>query len=208
MALPPSQPGPIFKAKTAIQDISDRLRRAFGAAGEIPISLGEQIQLHARVADVTEPGNSPYRGRFFAASIAAQLAAVGSTAWALRNNDQVVYTHILYSSVAAAGDTFSVFNLDPTTAPLNVPTFQCGVWTDQRRNVGDRPPLLDNNNLYIADATAYGTAHRVFTLNGAAAAAVGVIPVFIHAFAGATLVFQNNLGAGKVIGISVFGKIF
>lgn len=199
---------PPVKARTALQNITDRIRRAFGSAGEITPSLFDQIQLSAQVANLQEPGNSPYRGRFFAAAISVQNAAIGSTSWALRNNDPVVVTQIIYSAAGGAGDTFNVFQLDPGTAPTNVPATAAGTWTDQKSIAADRPPLLDNNNLWVADAAAYGVAARVFSLNGAASGTGVIIPVTIHLVAGSTLVFQNNLGATKAIGISVFGKIF
>jgi len=205
--MPNDRRSPIFQAKTAIQNISDRIRRAFGAAGEIPVALTEQLQLVAIAADLLEPGNSPYRGRYFTASIGIQNAAVGSTSWALRNSDPVVIDLVLFSAPGGAGDTHTLFLLDPLTAPLNVPATPAGTWRDQKRNATDRPPLLDNNNLWLADATAYGSAARILSLTGVGLA-TQLFPVATHMLPGSTLVWQNNIGATKAIGVSVFGKIF
>lgn len=194
-------------ARTALLNIAERLRRAFRSAGEIPLDLGKTVDLSSIVADLREPGNSPYRGRFFAAGISAQNAAVGNTAWALRNVDAVVYHLCVISQAGTSADTINIFLLDPTTNALNVPGTQAGSWTDQKENPTDQPPLLDNNNQWLADATAYNVTQRVVSFVPGQSGQI-IVPVTIHAPANSTLVVRLNLGATRVMGFSVFGKIF
>lgn len=125
------------KARTSLNDIEDRIRRFFGAAGTIGLDFKPEIIPVAAAGDLYAPGNSTFRGRRWI----GQDSEITAANWVIGIQAQVpvVITGISNHSTVA-GAFVRVAILHPgTNVVFNQQTV---AWQERPASVNDWAPLL------------------------------------------------------------------
>lgn len=190
-----------MKARSSLSQIEERLRRAFGLAGEIGLELDSAKMAPVVIAaDLRDPGLSPERGRYFTAVKGPSLAGVGATAWTVLFRRDVIIESIVLSAVANVSDLYVVEHLIPGVAPSNAPIQLGGLWTDFRTTTGDRPPIFETNGFVADGAPFINDLSRVAGFSGLGAGAFyAQTHVKWHLLAGSHLNFAQSVAASRQI---------
>ncbi len=182
------------KARTALAQLEEKLRRQLGLAGEIGASFEPKLTPVVIAGDLREAGNAANQGRAFAWAF---HGAVGG--WA--NNTSLtaaadVYIDQIMLGNAGALQLVRCWITAPDQAPAVATPTICGSWTDRKRVGADQVPLFFGNG--VLTGTAEADANRILT--AALANAVQVFPVNIMLPVGGALNFTGG-GATNLCGV-------
>jgi len=200
------------KARTSLLNITDRLRRVLGSAGEIPLELSKDLIPVVIAADLRDPGSSSYRGRRFAFVPEVQSISAGF-GWVLKLQTDCIIDQLWAASITG-GQGVRFWLLDPTTAPVNAPATQVGTWLEGKAapTSSDRPPIIGSGEVSVnlgggTPEIAPTSQNLVFTMTqGNACFAV---PQGIYVKANSHLIIQlPTTGTVGVFSIGMYARIF
>lgn len=183
------------RAKTALAQIEEKLRRQLGLAGEIGAQFDPHLTPVLIAGDLREPGNAFFTGRHFDVSFNA--AGIGSAAYSLQPQQRVLLTQITVSAVAAAANCELYLN-----GGLGAASALVGTWSERKTGT-DQVPILGST---AANPVAANNTNRIF--QGQIAAGVTlVIPVnlYLEPDLGNTLNLQSG---AALMWLSVHGRIW
>lgn len=126
------------KARTALAQLEEKLRRQLGLAGEIGTTFVPELTPVLIVGDLREAGNAANVGRSFMWHSTAMGAA---TYQSVRVETDVLITHIFMAGSNAAANNAPVFLTVPGQAPAVAVTTLAGTWCDRKTISGDQVPL-------------------------------------------------------------------
>ena len=128
------------KARTALAQVEEKLRRQFGLAGEVGASLQPVITPVIITGDLRDAGNASNQGRAFAFSYAGPIGAgIGGPYWSLRTEADIFVDRITLT-LSAAG-LCRCYLLTPGVTPAVAVATLAGTWVDRKTIAGDQVPL-------------------------------------------------------------------
>lgn len=128
------------KARTALAQIEEKLRRQFGLAGEVGASLKPEILPVVITGDLRDAGNAANQGRAFAWAYAGPIGAGFANFMAVRTEQDVFVDYVTIGQAGALA-VMSVWVTVPGQAPAVAPVTLAGTWTDRKLIAGDQVPL-------------------------------------------------------------------
>lgn len=189
------------KARTALAQIEEKLRRQFGLAGEVGASLQPVITPVVITGDLRDAGNAANQGRAFAWNYLGPLGAGFATFMSVRM-EQDVFIDTLLLGFNGAAQLVQAWLTIPGQAPAVAVTTLAGTWCDRKLIAGDQVPLTQG----VPGAL---TGTNVTDQNRIAGAvltnATLIIPVNTMLPAGSALNFTSG-GVGAIAGLS--GRIW
>lgn len=143
---------PPFGPTTSYANITDRIRRAFGLVGDIPLAPKPDLSTVSIACDLTAPGHATFRGRRFAFGMTG--VGAGNSNVAFLATDTVVIETMRVSPDAAA-NTLTARIMPRNVAPPGGWGFSAPVsFTERILSLTDFAPLLALN---AWNAAAVGT---------------------------------------------------
>lgn len=135
------------RAKTALSNIEERIRKVLGLAGAYSLGLTEELVLQVKSGDLTGPGCSTYKGRRFMYASPATTNMAANFGWGLTITDHVILTSIwcaVPANPAAAITNMEIWMLAPDVAPATAMTTRGGTWVDGKlvTTTSERPPIF------------------------------------------------------------------
>lgn len=190
------------KAKTALAQIEEKLRRQFNLAGEVGASLQPVITPVVITGDLREAGNSANQGRAF------EYCFVGSNAaqqhFSVRNEAEIFVDRI-FMSVNAAGQSACWLTV-PGIAPAVAVTTLAGTWTDRKVISGDQVPLTQSAAFAALAGTTDTDQNRVCSGNLAGA---GILQFDVNIMLAAQSHLNFRLAGGGLTAVIGFrGRIW
>lgn len=190
------------KARTALAQLEEKLRRQLGLAGEVGASFQPQLTPVLIAGDLREAGNAANHGRAFSWCRASAVAA--NQGFSLRPEADIYIDQLFISSLVAG--LIHVYLTAPNeTTGVAVASLQ-GTWVDRKTVGTDQVPLTGSANWGAFTGTTVTDQNRIVAVNLQANGAV-VIPVNIMLVAGSALNWQNNPGANTPT-IGIRGRIW
>ena len=193
------------RARTALLQIEERLRRVFGMVGQIGLDLVPTMTPVAIATDLTRPGLSAARGRYWGFSTLVQAIAVSPSSLVLEFDAAVVVTRIGVMCENVAGLDWRVMILAPNETPLLPPDTAGGTWMDQKLVNTDNPPIRFTGLGFAVDGTVYNISQRILS-STMQAGSNSLHSVDLHLERGSNLICQA-LAASR-IAFNVYGYIF
>lgn len=128
------------KARTALAQIEEKLRRQFGLAGEVGASLNPAIVPVVITGDLRDAGNAANQGRAFAWAYTGPIGVGFANFQSLRTEQDVFLDYVVVGQAGALA-VCSVWITVPSQAPAVAPVALAGTWTDKKLIAGDQVPL-------------------------------------------------------------------
>lgn len=201
---------PPLNTRSALLNISDRLRKVFGMAGEIDVAISREVALTAFVADLTAPGSSEFRGKRFAIVTRADVICAATFGWVFRISCDAIITQIRISMAAANGGQMLLWYLTPDVAPVNAANVQAGTWLDGKKDVADLAPLFlsAENPINLGGETAPTSRNLIASGNSAGQAANVVLPVEMFVRSGTHIIYRRGAASATDFdSVGIYGKV-
>lgn len=186
--------------------IVERLRRAFGLVGDVPIAPRPDLTNVINVADLTSPGHATYRGRRFMHAF-NQLAAAANSYIGIKAADTIVIDSVFMSNAGV------VSTYDWRIMPHALADGAGWTWGTQIPfcerilSVNDWAPLLRMNTFVAAPPAVEGILVGTTSHGNNVAAPVEQLRSPIVLQAGDRLMWKN-IAVGPTLAIVVGGYVF
>lgn len=202
---------PFERARTALSNVEDRVRRVFGLVGKSELDLDQKVNLVALVADLTLPGSSVHRGRRWALVTRANTIVAGGFGWVFRLATDSLVTLINVRPASVGTASLDVWFLPPGTAPVNAANLQAGTWIDNKLGTTDLPPLFISAEtpINLAGETAPTSRNLLFSTPLANNQTYCVLPLQAYFPAGTHIIYRRDApSATDDDSIGLYGQIF
>lgn len=185
--------------------IVERLRRAFGLVGDVPIAPRPDLTNVINVADLTTPGHATYRGRRFL-HWGSLVAAAANSYMAFRAADTVVINSLVITTSVAGNVTFSI--LPATLADGAGWVFGTQVaFAERVLSVNDWAPIIRMNAFVAAPPAVQGIPLGTAAFAGSQSTFNEVLRTPIVLQANDRLVF-TNVAVGPTVTFGMAGYVF
>lgn len=194
------------KAKTALAQLEEKLRRQFALAGEIGSTLVPEVKPVIIVADLREAGNASNQGRAF--SWVSGIVGVLNLQSVRFEQDSLIDRMDI--SLMAANGLASIYLTVPGQTPAVAVATLAGTWTDRKTVTTDQVPLTQSA-LGAITGTAASDQNRLWgaVTSGAAIGVYGHFSVKANIMlpAGSCLNFHSG-NAGSQMVVTLSGRIW
>lgn len=190
------------KARTALAQLEEKLRRQLGLAGEVGAQFQPTLTPVIIAADLREAGNASNQGRAFTWSFAGPIG-LGFTTYMSLRTEADVFVDQMTLSISAAGLLQAYLTIPGQSPGVAVVTL-AGTWADRKLVAGDQVPLTQGVAGARTGVDVSDQNRIVAVLAGGASGAHVVVPLNVMLPAGSAL----NWSAGAASAVSIRGRIW
>lgn len=145
------------KARTALAQLEEKLRRNLQLAGEIGATFEPRLTPVIITADLREAGNASNQGRAFSWAFFGNTGVNGF--FSLRTEADVYIDRLYFSNTAAS--TAEAWITVPGVAPAVAVVTLAGTWTDRKMITGDQVPLTQSTAFAALAGTNVSDQNRI-----------------------------------------------
>lgn len=191
------------KARTALAQLEEKLRRNLGLAGEISATFQPTLTPVIIAGDLREAGNASNTGRSWMLALAPGGAGAR---FSIRFEADVLITGIYLQQHAGAANIAGVYLTTPGQAPaVAVAGVLSGTWVDRKVITGDQVPITPAAGWAALAGTDQSDQNRILQINGNPAITAAVVPTNIMLPAQSHLNFYGTAGS---FSINLWGRIW
>ena len=172
--------------KTSLADLEDRVRRLYGAAGEIGATFTPDAQPFVYAGDLTAPGLSTFRGRRFSYNVSRNAVVYGvSNSWQIKAAVPVIIENVVCTAFCTVAGRKIVFRaMSSTDAALaSVYGFQQANWKENVTSFGqsNAAPFATDDDAGVAHFVNAGFTVASMALTNSVAAMIPVtLPLDVY----------------------------
>lgn len=194
-----------YRPTVSYSNIVERLRRAFGLVGDVPIDPRPDLTNVVNVADLTTPGHATYRGRRFL-HWGSLTAAAANSYMGIKAADTVVIEEMVMTCSVAGVVTFSIM----PAALADGAGWNWGTqiaFCERILSVNDWAPLLRMNAFVAAPPATQGISLGSIAFAASQNTFNNVLQSPVVLQAGDRLMF-TNVAVGPVVTFCCAGYVF